>query len=517
MRSLSSFKNILSGIVLQIITIILGIILRKIMLNSLGLEYIGLNSVLSNIVSMLGIVELGIGLAISYSLYEPLARGDFAKVTIIMKLFASFYNVVAFIIFCLGALFFPLLHNFVDSNINKTMVNYAYVLFVIDSVSTYLLAHRRTILIADQKKYLLNNFTVISTIILNVLQGLFLILYKNFIVFILIRIFITLAVNIVTYKYTSKRYPYLSQETNGTLDLSTKNNIIKNIRALFLANISVYLIFGTDSLMISFFLSTVMAGIYSNYSLIVNAIKSLISQVFTGITSSYGNLIILDTKQSIIENFYTQMFLNFWLSSFSSISLIILLNPFIDIWLGEGLQLTALNLILIVTAFYLDTMRSTIESVKSAAGLYSPYSFYKYWIVIEAIIKISVSIVLVKFLNLGLNGIFLGTILSLIFSSCIFPINVYKYVFTKSSSKYYINMLTYTILTIIIGMFVYKITSFIEFKNLYVDFILKIAITAVFSNLSIIILFYKNKNFIKLKNILFLNIGNVLIKLRRRP
>ncbi|WP_372237744.1 lipopolysaccharide biosynthesis protein, partial [Paenibacillus sp. P46E] len=237
----------------------------------------------------------------------------------------------------------------------------------------------------------------------------------------------------------NKNYPYLKSTTHQSLDPDVKSNIIQNIKALLLANISVYFIFGTDNLLLSLLTHVSIVGIYSNYTLIFNAVKGFMSQVFVGTTASFGNLLASDAGLEEADRIFKIMFfINFWLSTFCSAALLLLINPFINLWIGSSMLLSGLIVVILVFNFYSDTMRSAVELVKSAAGLYSPYPFFKYWIVVEAILNLLLAIIFAGGLKMGMTGIFLATSISTFIPTYIIPWNIYKYVFGKSSKEFYL-------------------------------------------------------------------------------
>ena len=493
MRTSSALKNIYTGIMLQFISIILGIISRKIFLDKLGVELLGINGVITNLISMLGLMELGIGIAISYSLYKPLAEKNNNQIKAIMNLYSKLYRYIALVIAILGLLLMPFLGFIIKSDFSGRFINLIYFIFLTDAVVTYFLAYRRTILLADQKNYMLNRITMIFSIFLTIIQIIILVVSQNYILFLLAKLILGFGQNFIIYKITNKEYPYLKESSKPVLDLSIKGDLIKNIKALLIANISVYVIHGTDNLLLAIFTNVTVVGLYSNYTLLINAVKGLISQVFLGITAGFGNLLVyeknLEEGHKIFNVIY---FLNFWISTFCTVSLAVLSNSFIEIWIGKSMLLPIAAVAIIIFNFYSETMRSAIELVKSAAGLYSPYPFFKYWIVVEAAVNLVLSIILAGPLGLGMVGVFLGTAISTIIATYVLPWNVYKYVFKQSSKVFYLKYLLYTLISFSITIAMYYFMNLIYFNNIYISFIFKIFICLTIPNVIIIIMFYRS-------------------------
>ncbi|WP_019908931.1 lipopolysaccharide biosynthesis protein [Paenibacillus sp. HW567] len=499
MRVNNSIKNILTGILLQLVAIGLNIFSRKVFLDFLGVEILGVHGVLTNLISMLGLMEMGIGIAISYSLYKPLSEDNQDQIKAIINLYANFYKVVALAVLVIGLLIIPFMDKIVESSYTTSYVRIIFLILLIDAMMSYFLAYRRTLLLADQKSFTLNKLTIIYSIVLTVSQVSIVFLTQNFILFISIKLIFGVGLNLIIYYITNKNYPYLKSATHKMLDPDIKGNIIQNIKALLLANISVYFIYGTDNLLLSIFTNVSIVGIYSNYTLIFNAVKGFLSQIFVGTTASFGNLLASSTGIDEADRiFKTIFFINFWLTTFCSSALLLLINPFINIWIGSSMLLSGLVIVILVSNFYLDTMRSAVELVKSAAGLYSPYPFFKYWIVVEALINLFLAVFLAGILKMGMLGIFLATSISTLLPTYIMPWNIYKYVFRKSSKQFYLKHFVYNFSSVIVVGATYMIGTKITLGNLFIDFFFKIIICIFTPNLMLLV-FCRTKEFIYLK------------------
>ncbi len=498
-RIQSSFRNIYSGILLQVLNILLNIITRRFFVITFGIEILGLNGVMINIISMLSLTELGIGIAISQSLYEPLALKNDKQVACIMRLYAKFYHAIGFIILLIGICMLPVLKNIIDINRSEQYVYSVYGLFLLDSVLSYFFSYRQNILVANQEKYILNILFICSYIGQNIMQILAMIFCGEYLIYLLIKLFCNLFQNMIVYIMTNVKYPYLQKKTEK-LDKKYKKNIINNAKALVLANISTYIIFGTDNIILSLISGTVIVGLYSNYSMIITAVKNLISQIFQGITASYGNYLIshcLDDAYILFKNIY---FVNFWIATFCSTALMGLISSFISLWIGEEYILSCFIVGVLIWNFYSDMMRSSVELVRNAYGLYSPYPFFKYWIFIEAIINIIFSLLLGYWI--GIIGVFIGTAISAFISCYVMPWNLYKYVFKRSSKQFYKDYMKYQAKSVFIVLIVYYLCNIINIQNIYFEFILKILVVIIVPNFMLFIFSRNSNEFQFLKNIL---------------
>lgn len=490
-RYRNSIRNIISGLIYQVVAILINIVSRKIFVEYFGVEVLGVNGVLSNVISMLSLTELGVGIAISQSLYKPIANGDIEEVKSIMALYRRLYTIIAFVILILGIICIPFLGAVVNTELSNRFVFIVYLLILGDTFATYFLGYFQNLLIADQKKYYVNNVLMISNLVLNLSQITATIITKNYFLFLLIKLGIDIVQNIVIYTHVKKIYPFLNEKNIRPLSKEYKFNLKRNVSGLLVANISTYIVFSTDNLLLSMICGATVVGLYSNYSMIIRAVKNVLSQVFQGITASFGNLLVLDDVKYAHKMFLRIFFANFWLCTFSFTSLVVLLNPFIDIWVGKKYEFSVFIVFILCWNFYSDTMRSSIELVRSAAGLYSPYRLFKYWSVLEAILNIVFSIFLGNLY--GTIGVFLGTALSAVVSCYIIPWNVYKYVFDESSIIFYKKYIIYQVLTILIVGVTYYLAIFLEIESVYLSFLLKILLCLLVPNLMIFTCFFRTE------------------------
>jgi Membrane protein involved in the export of O-antigen and teichoic acid len=492
-RTNYAIKNIITGFTLQIITILLGFISRKLFIDYIGLEFLGINGLLSNVVSMLSLVELGIGSAIYYSLYKPLAKNDYNEVHAIMNLYSKLYKYIGIIVGILGIILMPFLKYLIKTNISNIYVNIVYIIFIVDSVLSYFLAYRSNILSADQKSYVLNNVSTTFSVSTTLLQIVIVIFTKNYILFLIVKLILGVIKNLIIYYITNNRYSYLNNKDKPLLKPEIKKEIIKNAKALFIVNIAVYCVFGTDNILLSAFVGITTVGLYSNYFLLINTVNGLVGQIFQGIRASFGNFLVEKTIKEAHEIFEVLYFVNFWISTFCSVSLVVLLNPFIELWLGKEMLFPMMAVVILVFNFYSRGMTNAIEVVRNAAGLYSPYPFFKFWALVEGIVNLILSTIFAVPLKMGMLGIFLGTSISTLITVYVLPWNVYKYVFKMSSKVYYLKYFIYTISTGIIVIFTYYISRIFVFNNNLLSFLAKTICCIVLPNIMLLILFGKSK------------------------
>lgn len=496
MRTKNAVKNISMSLIAQVVIIILGFVSRKVFIDNLGTEHLGINGLLTNVLSMMVLIESGIGISIVYNLYKPLAEENKEKITALVNLYKKSYRVLAFIMLGVSIILYPLLGKIMETDNKIQGLLLVYSIFVIKNIISYLNAYKWALINADQKGYVLTRNNLIFQVVTTISKILVLMITQNYLLFLLIELLIFIVQNFVNTKSVKRMYPYLYYKNNYNIDSETKNNINKNVRAMFLHNIGGYLVFSTDNILISAFINVSVVGLYSNYTMIIGQLAGLISPIIAGIGAGVGNLIATEDEGKVYEIFKTTFFISFWIYSFAAIFLYNLLEPFINWWIGEGYLLNKFVFLVILLNFYINGMRSVIGTYKSKAGLFIQD---KYMPVIEGLVNLVMSLILVKYL--GLVGVFLGTTIStLAIPFWNQPRIVYKVLFKKSSCSYFIEYLFYFSLTLVVGY----ITSFLSnyFINGYtfLSLINRGMICVLIPNIIYLILFFKKKEFQYLYN-----------------
>lgn len=507
MRVKSSILNISAGLGNQLLITILSFVSRTVFINILGIQYLGINGLFTNIFSMLALVEAGIGSSIIYSLYKPVSENDTEKIKILMNLYKKSYLVIAVVIFLLGLSILPFLNIFVkDPNIKN--IHIIYMIFLLNTAAPYLYVHKNNLLQVYQKNYIVTITYSISSLISMCLKIIILYFTKNYILYLIIDIILSLTNSFILSLMVNKMYPFIKEKTNNRLDNETKHSIIKNIKAIVFQNIGNYLIFGTDNIIISSFISIVAVGIYSNYNMLIEISRNITYQIFHNLYHSIGNLVAKENIEKIYGIYRVYRLLNFWLYSLFSIILLILINPFIKLWLGQQYLMSKSVILILILIFYERGMRNSITTLKTTAGIFNEDRFAS---LIQAFINLCFSILLVK--RLGIEGVFLGTLISVLAVPFWFtPYLVYKKLFRKSLIQYYLNYLLYLILGVITFVITNQLSSFI-IPNNYLNIIMIGTISFIIPNMIYIVIFFRTQEFKYLLNVLKLIIGNIHAKI----
>ena len=270
------YKNIKASIINYVVINALKFLMRMVFVRTLAIEYLGVNGLFSNILAMLSLAELGIGPAIVYSLYKPLALNNIAQVKGIMKLFKQAYILIGCLIFALGIGLYPFLDYFIkDNSVNN--LQYFYLVFLLNTAVSYFWSYQRNLLIADQKQFLVNTYQMYVQIIVVVAQIAGLLIFKSFWEYIIIMLAGTVAENYLIARRSYKEYPYLACN-NEKIDTDTKKEIIRNTSAMLIHKVAAMIVFSSSNIIISKFIGLAAVGMYSNYYMVLFLyIKSIYS------------------------------------------------------------------------------------------------------------------------------------------------------------------------------------------------------------------------------------------------
>lgn len=406
MRSKNTLVNIISVWTGQILLIGVNMVSRKVFLDILGSEYLGLNSLFSNIVGLLAVAELGIGSAINYSLYRPLAENDTETIKSLMRLYKRVYCLIGTVILLAGVMITPAIRSIAECSESIQNVEIIFMLFVINTAISYFFSYYSALIIADQKKYIFNFVHYLFQILMFAIQIIILLKTGNYYAYLICQVTATVAENLFMAIITRKKYSYVKEKKIEPITEENKSVISKNVKALILNEIGNTIVTSTDNILISKLINLSIVGIYGNYSTIITAVRNVFWQGITSFTASIGNQLISGKKEECKNIFFAIQLIGSWLYGWGSICLLLLLTPFVKLWYGD-FTLAIETVGVLCLNVYLSGQRTVLRAYVSAAGLY--YKI-KYRAIIEAFMNIVLSIALGKIW--GITGIFWGTFIS---------------------------------------------------------------------------------------------------------
>lgn len=487
MRTKNSVINIGIGLISQIIIVLLGFFSRKVFLDNLGIEYLGINGLLTNVLSMLSLVEWGIGSTMLFSFYKPLAEKDKVKIAGLMQMYKKIYRCLAILVLAISMGLYPFLNVFIKEIDTIPHIRIVYGIFVANNLLSYLFTYKFALINADQKAYMLNIINTCAQIFMTSIRIFILINYQNYILFLSVELVITFIRNLISSMIIDRRYKFLKDIGVVELDHETKHELIDKFKSIMLHKLGIYCVYSTDNLLISALVSVQAVGLYSNYTMIIKQLNGLITPIFTGINASVGNMIAVESKEKSYSVFKIIFLINFCIYSIATIFLYNLVEPFIEWWLGPGLTLGGMTFNMIIFNFFIKGMQTSIDITKTTAGLVNED---KYVALIEAGINLVAAILLAS--KFGLVGIFLGTTISTLTTTFWNqPRLVYKYIFNKPVRSYFI---TYTKYIAIMGSaFIIStyLCSIIEIKSILLTLALKGVVCIIIPSIIYIVCFYR--------------------------
>jgi len=490
-------RNAWVGIGSQIFTLLLSFISRTIFISFLNKEYLGINGLFSNILTMLSFVEMGLGTAVIYSMYKPLAINDNDKLKALVNFYKKAYQIIGLTILILGLLVIPFMGVLIKEtpDIKENLI-LIYILFLLGTVIPYFFSHKTSIITADQKNYIVILYNQAFKSIQIVFQILVLIFTRNYILYLITQILFCLITYVALSIKSDKLYPFLKDNKNSVLNEDEKKSIITNVKSVFLYKFSPAILNGTDNIIISSCIGLAAVGIYSNYYLITNSLVIMLSQLNNSFTASIGNLNAIEKTEKKEQVFYKIMYISFILYGICAILIFSLINDFINVWVGEEYLLSLFTVFTIVLYFYIDGLQYPVYAYRNTTGLFVKS---KYTPIFEVIINIVLSIILANLI--GLPGVFLATSISkLLVFWWVDPYLIYKYIFKTKLSKYFITYFKYFFMICFTGLISYLISSLFPVTS-YLTWFLKAVIISIIVVIILILFTFKTKEFKELKQI----------------
>ena len=489
-RTSNVIRNVIGGVGGQLFTSILAFVCRTFFIKLLSAEYLGVNGLFANILSLLSLAELGIGPAIVFSMYKPIKDNDEEKVAKLMNFYKKAYRIIALVVAICGLALVPLLPFLIKDTSNIENLNLIFVLILSNTAVSYLLAYKGSMLNADQKAYVSVIFRNLFAVVQNVAQIVVLIITQNFILYLVVQIITTFLANLVQAIYVNKKYPFLVKYKKLKIDKQEQKGIMKNVRGMMLHKVGGYVLNGTDSLLISKFVGIIVVGIYSNYLMIINLIKGFVSQLTGATSASVGNLIASETKEKSYKVFNSMFFVYTWIYSFCFICFWVIFQPFITLWIGKDYLLDDLVLFIVLFNFLLNGMQECINTFTSATGLFWETRNKP---ILECVINLGVSILLAYYI--GLPGVFIGTLASFISTFWINPVLVFKRQFNQKVVKYFLRMILYVLITLGFAFGINYALGLILTGNMLVSVVVRVLVCLVVPNALWILIFFKTQEF----------------------
>lgn len=469
----------LTGLGGYFLNTVIGYICRIIFVRCLAAEYLGINGLFSNILSMLSLVELGIGSAMGYALYQPLAKDDKEKITSLMALYKKSYNIIGIVVALLGIMMIPLLQYIIVKP--QQIVENIYIIYLVylfNTASSYFFSYRSALLIAAQKNYIVSGVNYAITTIVSIIQIPILLITQNFMIYLICQSIGVFINNVIVSMWAKHDYPYIEKKNVKPITKKEKRQMAVNIKALTINKIAAMLVNNTDNIVITYFNGLISTGVISNYTLLTGTLGSITSQLFNGITASVGNLNAVENNKKKYNFFRILNLANFWIYGWCCIGIFLVSGEIVKICFGQKFVLDMQIPLVLAINFYLVGMNNAVLIYKNAMGL---FKYGQYLLILTAMINLVLDVILGKMW--GMFGIFLATIIARVLTNTWYePYAVFKYGLEKNFKEYIKIFFEYVVVLIFTGAVCYVLCGFCKYNNI-INLILKVIICSIIPNI----------------------------------
>ena len=490
-------KNIIFGYISNLVILLVNFIQTTVFIYVLGKTLSGVNGVYTNVLSVLNLTELGIGTALNFSLYKPVAERDYEKIKSYMRFYKRAYLTIAAVIAALGIAITPFLKYILKNPGSLTMreLTLYYYLFLFNTVISYFVAYKYSLVNAEQKNYIQTNITTLTKIAVALAQIIVLVLTHNFLFYLLAQSFVELVQKIFVTIYMNRLYPYLRDRDVKPLTTEETQVIATKTKALICSKVGDVARLQTDTIIISSFVNVDTAAVVNNYTYIITYVGNLVNVIFESVISGFGNVVATESRERQYRLFKVYRFFACWLFGFGAVGFYHLLTPFIGgVWLrDEGWVLPQIIVLLLVTDFYFKGGRTVLMNFKIASGLFEQD---RYLPLIQGAVNLAVSIVLVQ--KIGVTGVYVGTLVSGIMANLIRPGIIYRVSFEKKAWTYFGDSLKYIAVILAVGGVVLPIQHMIMQETTILTFAVMVVVITLLYNVVFLAVFHRTEEFIYL-------------------
>ncbi len=493
-------KNIFFGYISNFIILAMGFLQRTVFIMVLDRTLLGVNSLYTDILSMLSLAELGIGSALNYSLYKPVAANDREKIKSYMGLYRKAYLAIAGVITVIGLLLIPFLPYLIKDSggISVKDLTVYYLIFLFNTVSTYFVAYKYSLANAQQRNYIQTNIATITKIATVFAQIVILFLTGNFLLYLLTQAAVELLQKIFVSIYFNKLYPFLRDRDVRKLQKEEKDIVVTKTKALMFHKIGDVARLSTDSIIITYFMNVDWVGIVGNYTMIITYAANFISVIFNSVISGFGNLVATESREKQYAMFRVYRFFACWLYGFAAVGFWLLLTPLVTgLWLDESWKLGQAVLTLILVDLYFKGGRVVLVNFKIAAGVFEQD---KYLSLLQGAVNLVLSVVGIQYI--GLAGVYVGTVVSGVMANLVQPVIVYRDCFGRSAWTYFADAAKYIGVIVGVVLVMVPVKHFLMAEVNPATFAKMAAVVTVVYNMAFLLFFRKTEEFGYLWNLL---------------
>lgn len=497
-RTQKTIINTSFSVASELLTIVLSFILRTAFIKILGNQYTGVSSVFTTILTMLSLSELGFATAIATALYKPLREKNQKLIQQLMDFYKTAYRLVALFIFVVGICLIPFLKYIIkDVPDIKENIAVIYFFYIVKTAVSYLMIYKTTLLRADQKLFVVKKLEMICQIIRYVVEIAVLVIFKQYMTYLIIEIAATILQNYVITKRAEKEYPYAFEKPAEKLPRERVVSLLKDVKGLSMYKLSGTIGNSVDTMLISGIINTSTVAIVGNYTHLKTHVQKILMQFFSAVIPSVGNLASEDNKKKQLLVFNRLFYISFLMVNFFSVSLFVLSKPFINVWLGEKYILGQHISFVISFDFFLFILLQAIASFRTANGLFVQGQYRP---LVTAIVNVFFSVILIK--KYGVFGTIMATIIARLTTQWYDPYLLYKHVFKEPFTRFYLKYWFYIALFVSGALITNCIAETIVMNNMVINLIVDALLCVLIPNCWVLLWTYKTKEFLYLKGML---------------
>ena len=494
-RTKKTLINTSFSVASEMLTIVLSFILRTAFIKILGNQYTGVSSVFTTVLTMLSLSELGFATAIATALYKPLREKNQELIQQLMDFYRTAYRLVALFIFVVGICLIPFLKYIIkDVPDIKENIAVIYFFYIVKTAVSYLMIYKTTLLRADQKLFVVKKLEMICQITRYVVEITVLVIFKQYMTYLIIEIAATILQNYIITKRAEKEYPYAFEKPAEKLPRERVISLLKDVKGLSMYKLSATIGNSVDTMLISGIINTSTVAIVGNYTHLKNHVQKILMQFFSAVIPSVGNLASEDNKKKQLLVFNRLFYISFFMVNFFSVSLFVLSKPFINVWLGEKYILDQHISFVISFDFFLFILLQAIATFRTANGLFVQGQYRPLF---TAIINIIFSVILIR--KFGVFGTILATIIARLLTQWYDPYLLYKYIFNEPFRHFYFKYWIYIALFVSGALITNYIAETIVMNNMVINLIVDALLCVLIPNCWVLLWTYKTKEFLYVK------------------
>lgn len=482
--------NMSVSLISQALMLFLNFFMRTVFIRTLGVDYLGVNGLFSGVLTVLSFAELGIGNAIIFNLYKPLAYHDEERLCSLMALYKKIYRVIFGIVLGVGLAIIPFLPLIIkgDPDIDENLI-VIYLFYLANTAISYLYIYKQSIIQADQKKYVVTTIITTAHIIKVAVQIVVLLFFHDFITYLIIQLLSTIGGNIYCSHVANKQYPFINNRPKP-IGRDESKRIFTDIKSMAAYKFGSIILNSSDNIIISAMVSITTVGLVSNYSMLYGACGNILRSVTSAFTASIGNMNAVGTEEQKYNVFNKVLLITAWIYGMAAVGLVVISKCFIGVWIGNEFVLDTWIVIAIIAEFYVAGIHTVESHYRVTMGFFVKGRLAP---VVAAILNVVLSVVFCKIM--GVIGVFFATTVSrVLVLGTVDSIIIYRDGFRRSPLIYFVKNFGYLTLFIMIGLMSAWLVSFIKFGNWF-DVIVQIIVVLSVYNLIMTAVFYRTPAF----------------------